>query len=71
MHHGQVKQRLTRAVENFPGILNHELLAEFDRYVTGHRPYDNIFFRVLALYAWANAFGLIAQKPADVEMNYN
>ena len=72
MHHGQVKQRLTRAVENFPGILNHELLAEFDRYVAGHCTYDNIFFRVLALYAWANAFGLIGGKfpirPAALRM---
>lgn len=54
-HATEVRERLRTAIGYFPGILNNNLLSEFDRYVAGETGYNYIFFRILALYAWAKA----------------
>lgn len=54
--HGQeVKQRLAAAVNDFKGIIKTSVLDEFDKYLSGERNYDGIFFRILSLHAWCRA----------------
>ena len=51
----EVRNRLKVAVDYFKGILRPDLIDMFDQYLEGQRGYNSIFFRVLALYAWAKA----------------
>ncbi|MGZ4060156.1 MAG: asparagine synthetase B family protein, partial [Bacteroidia bacterium] len=57
-HGEEVKERLAQALSYFKDILHSGILEEFDEYLAGKRNYDNIFFRVLSLYAWAKASGV-------------
>jgi asparagine synthase (glutamine-hydrolysing) len=57
-HGEEVKERLAQALSYFKDILHPGILEEFDEYLAGNRNYDNIFFRVLSLYAWAKVSGV-------------
>jgi asparagine synthase (glutamine-hydrolysing) len=56
-----VRKELSSAIDRFPQFVRPALLDRFDRMLIQGTPYDDTFFRVVALNRWARVFELSGQ----------
>jgi asparagine synthase (glutamine-hydrolysing) len=56
------RDRLVQAVETLSGVVNSDLIDQFDDMVDGRRPFDHRYWRVLCLGTWARIFNVTGLK---------